>query len=116
MDSENLRIFLEDFVDFLNGVETSCVKMRKQIEKLIGSEVKHSWNPEAIKWEKAEGFKGEFEKSEDVNSLDFKNMVKDLVEHNGKLTRDSYFYWLYPKSTVVGRKLRKTKTESEATP
>ena len=69
---------------------------------------KWSWNPEKIAWSKAQGTKGEYERSEDVDSLDFKSLLKDLAEHKGSLIRDSWFYWSFPKSAVVGRK-RKVK-------
>jgi len=111
LSSEDLKVFLEDFVDFLEGLEASVVKMKMQIAKLVGvaEKQKWNWNPDAIKWEKAEGLKGEFEKSEDVNNPEFKAMLKDLAEHNGKLTRDSYFYWVYRNGSTVGRKKREVK-------
>jgi len=108
MNDENLKIFIEDFMDFLNGLEASIVKLRSQIDKLLGS--KWKWNPDKIKWEKAEGQKGEFEKSEDVNNPEFKAMLKDLAEHGGKLTRDGLFYWTFKNGLTVGRKKRKVKT------
>jgi len=112
-ESECLKLFAEDMLDFLNAVESACVKFKMQIDKLFGpSDVKlkrvWNWKPEAIEWEKAEGFKGEYERSEDVNSLDFKELVKDLASHNGRLTRNDCFYWLFRNGSTVGRK-RKVK-------
>jgi hypothetical protein len=89
----------------LNGLEASCVKLRKQIEKLWGAE-KPTWDPGKIKWSQEEGAKGPFEKSEDVDSLDFKNLIKDLNAQKGKLYRDGYFYWLWQSGSTVGRKLK----------
>lgn len=63
-----------------------------------------NWSPEKISWAKAQGTKGEYERSEDVNSLDFKSMLKDLAEHKGTLTRDNVFYWVFKNGSVVGRK------------
>ena len=63
-----------------------------------------NWDPTAITWQQAEGAKGPFERSEDVNNIDFKNMAKDLTQHNGKLTRKGIFYWLFPSGSTVGRK------------
>ena len=65
-----------------------------------------SWDPSKIAWTKAEGFKGEYERSEDVNSLDFKALLKDLAEHKGTLTRDGLFYWAFQNGSTVGRKKR----------
>jgi hypothetical protein len=33
---EDFELFLEDFCDFLNGLEASVAKMKKQIAKLVG--------------------------------------------------------------------------------
>lgn len=110
MSDEDLRIFLEDLVDWLSNMEAGIVKLKRQIEKLIGASVKAkrewSWNPDAIKWVKAEGFKGDYERSEDVNNLEFKKMLKDLGEHKGKLMREGYFYWTFKNGSTVGRKKR----------
>jgi len=70
---------------------------------------KSSWDPSKIKWTQEEGAKGPFEKSEDLNSLDFKNLIKDLNAQKGKLYRDGYFYWLYQSGSTVGRKLKAEK-------
>ena len=104
MSDDDLKIFIEDFCDFLNGLEASIVKLRAQIDKLCGS--KWKWNPDKIKWEKAEGWKGDYERSEDVNSLDFKELLKDLAQHKGRLTRDGWFYWTFKNGSTVGRKKR----------
>jgi hypothetical protein len=102
---EDLANFIEDFLDMLNGMEASIVKMKQQIVKLVGV-AKFQWNPDKIKWEKAEGQKGEFERSEDVNNPEFKAMLKDLAQHNGRLSREGFFYWVYKNGSTVGRKKR----------
>ena len=106
MKEEDFEIFLEDFVDLLNGMEASIVKMKQQIAKLVGIV---SWNPDKIKWEKTEGWKGEYERSEDVNNPEFKAMLKDLAQHGGKLTRNGMFYWVFKNGSTVGRKKREVK-------
>jgi len=90
---EDFANFLEDFCDFLDSLEEAVQKMKTQIGKLVGviEKQKWDWNPDGIRWVKAEGSKGEFEKSEDFNNPEFKKMLKDLAEHNGKLTRDGVF-------------------------
>jgi hypothetical protein len=47
---EDLANFIEDFLDFLNGLEASVVKMKQQIAKLVGVEEKpkFQWNPDKI--------------------------------------------------------------------
>lgn len=65
---------------------------------------KPTWDPGKIKWSQEEGAKGPFEKSEDVNSSDFKNLIKDLNAHKGKLYQNGWFMWLYSNGATVGRK------------
>ena len=69
---------------------------------------KWSWNPDKIAWSMAQGSKGEYERSENADSLDFKALLKDLAEHKGNLTRDGFFYWSFKNGATVGRK-RKVK-------
>ncbi|MEM0489356.1 MAG: hypothetical protein QW707_09210 [Candidatus Bathyarchaeia archaeon] len=56
---EDLAIFLEDFCEFLNGLEESIARMKRQMAKLVG--VSEDWsvvkaqkpvspNDKAIKW------------------------------------------------------------------
>jgi hypothetical protein len=117
-DSEDLKILTEEVVDFCNGLEALAVKLRKQIEKLLGSEVKPkpkwNWNPEAIKWHRVEGFRGEYERylmegEKAEASPDYKNLLEDLKRHGGRLTRNGYFYWLFKDSASIGRKKREAK-------
>jgi hypothetical protein len=113
MADADLEIFLEDFVDMLNGLEASIIKMKWQIAKLVGVvEEKPKYDIEKIKWEKAQGAKGEFERSEDVNSQDFKELLKDVQAHGGKMTVGNYFVWSFKNGSVLGRKPRK-KAEGE---
>jgi len=67
---------------------------------------KPTWDSNKMKWTQAEGASGPYERSEDVNNLDFKECLKDLEAHQGKLSRDGFFYWKFEKSAVIGRKKR----------
>jgi len=105
MSDEDLKILAEDLLDFLNALEASCVKMKMQIAKLYGPE-KAGWDPAKIKWTQAQGTRGPFEVSDDINNPEFKAMLKDLAAHQGRITREGYFYWTYPNGATVGRKKR----------
>jgi len=110
---EDFANFLEDFCDFLVSLEEAVQKMKQQIAKLVGvAEEKPKYDIEKIKWEKAQGAKGEFERSEDVNSQDFKELLKDVQAHGGKMTIGNYFVWSFKNGCVLGRKPRK-KAEGE---
>jgi len=67
---------------------------------------KPKWDPAKINWTETQGTSGPYQRSEDVNSLDFKEMLKDLTAHNGKLSREGYFYWTFKNGSTVGRKKR----------
>ena len=97
----------EMMLDFMNGVEsgiTAAKELYKERKEL--DEDKSTWDPDKIKWEEAQGASGPYERSEDVNSTDFKSLLKDLAQHNGKLSKEGYFYWLFQNGTTVGRKKR----------
>jgi hypothetical protein len=117
--TEDLKIFLEDFVDFLNAQESSIVKMRLQIEKLLGATAtptalasgspKLPFNASKIKWQDRENKKGKFQCSEDYNSLDHKALLAFLNEHvpSKCVQSEGFFYWVYPNGSTIGRKLKK---------
>lgn len=101
---------LEILVDFANALEAAAVNVKHQIAELTGAKEKSSWDPSKIKWEQAEGSSGPYERSEDVNNLDFKAMLRDLQGHKGKLYRDDYFYWAFENGATVGRKKLKQRS------
>lgn len=64
-----------------------------------------AWDPTKIQWEKRSGANGEYERSvSDSKSVDFKAMMADLDAHQGKLTREGFFYWRFTDNLSVGRK------------
>jgi hypothetical protein len=102
-------------VDFLVKVRDATAMLKdaceERLEKLAPPGCERAqggqWDPAKIKWMQTEGSNGRYEKSEDVNSSDFKAMLKDLAEHQGKLSRDGLFYWKFDGKDIVGRKKRK---------
>jgi hypothetical protein len=101
---------LEVLLEFFNGVEAGMAAAKQRLKERKGlTEKTASGNPANIKWDKAEGFKGNYERSEDVNNPEFKAMLKDLASHNGRLMREGYFYWTFKNGSTVGRKRREAK-------
>ena len=96
-------------IAFLDAAEAG-IAAAKQILKEKGVA---AWDPAKIKWTEEEGFKGKYERSEDMNNLEFKAMLKDLQQHNGTMTDDGYFYWVFQNGSTVGRKQMKKKTGQE---
>jgi hypothetical protein len=70
-----------------------------------------SWDPSKIRWEEAEGFKGRYERTEDINNTEYKAMLKDLAEHKGDLWREGYYYWVFQNGATVGRKKKEKKAK-----
>ena len=101
-------------IAFLDAAEAG-IAAAKQIlkEKGVATTPRITWDPEKIKWTQEEGFKGKYEKSEDVNNLEFKAMLKDLQEHKGRMTHNGFFYWVFTNGSTVGRKEMKKKTSQE---
>ena len=60
-----------------------------------------------IKWTQAEGSKGSYERSGDVENPEFQALLKKLEAHNGKLTQNGFFLWKFSNSSVIGRKKRR---------
>lgn len=96
---------LEILVDLANGLEALAVNVKHQIAQIVEiSEPR--WNPDKIIWTEATGEKGIYERSEDVNNLQFKAMLRDLNNHGGKMNRHGHFYWVFKNGSIVGRKKR----------
>lgn len=80
-----------------------------------GEPVKVSaWDPDKILWVQAEGAKGPYERypaqgQKAESSEDYKAILVDLKAHNGRMTKDGYFYWVFQDGATVGRKPHKGK-------
>jgi hypothetical protein len=97
----------EVLVDFATALESACVNLKRYVLELVNVEDKPLWDPDKIKWEKAQSDKGEYERSEDVDNPEFKALLKDLAGHGGKMNRLGYFYWSFQNGATVGRKKRR---------
>ena len=99
----------ESAVELAKGSLEALIDTWLKGETISGSssEQKQTWDDKKVKWTQAEGSSGPYERSEDVDNLDFKALVKDLAAHKGKLQRNGFFYWLFQSGSIVGRKKRK---------
>ena len=96
---------IDALVKLRDAFRMSADALDEYIESRAPREVAgFTWDPNKIKWVQAEGTSGPYERSEDVDNLDFKEMMKDLASHNGKFQREGYFYWAFQKASIVGRK------------
>ena len=105
MSNEDLAT--QALLEFFNACEAGIAAAKQLIkEAKIGNNPKPTWNPEKIKWEQAQGAAGPYERSQDIDNAEFKNLLKDLAAHQGKLSRNGYFYWAFQNGYTVGRKKR----------
>ena len=93
--------FLTKLCNFLAALEDAAAELRQQIVELASIP---EWDMKNIKWEPAEGPSGPYERSEDVNSRDFKALLKELAMHGGKMRVGDFFMWTFKNGTVIGRK------------
>jgi hypothetical protein len=91
--------------ELVNGQEAGIAAFKQRLGAKKGV-VQISWKQDKIRWEKAEGSSGPYERSEDVNNPEFKTMLKDLAVHGGRLTHEGWFYWVFKNGVTVGRKRR----------
>ena len=57
-----------------------------------------------IKTERTEGRNGYYQKAMEQDPGDYRNFIVDLKAHDGKLTRDGLFCWLFGDGKTVGMK------------
>jgi len=107
--SQKLGEVLARLRDGLQGLQPAVEAINAYLNNLLKSSESGNWNPHKIKWVEDSGFKGPYEryppnqqKAEATD--DYKNMLSDLKTHDGKLTRDGMFYWVFEDATTVGRK------------
>ena len=105
--------FYDAFFSLLDAFEAGVASFKQQFASRKGVSEKPKWDPAKIKWVQVTGASGPYERypaegAKPEATEDYKNLLEDLKSHNGKLTRDGYFYWLFSgDQATVGRKPRK---------
>ena len=126
---DDLKLFLEDFVDYLNGQEASNVKLRRQIETLVGDvKPKAASFPESptfdLKYEAERGAKlGAYEVGyRSLNLVEKWQHCFNVLKANNAVIRSPFHpegytcrYWIYPEK-YQDRIFRKKLTDNEARP
>jgi len=114
MSEEKKPLDVEQRLDALEGkVQTIAIGLNNiltelaRIDNAAEDQKTAPVDLDKIKWIEEEGPKGKYERSEDVNNLEFKRLVKTLAEHDRKMTIGNYFVWLFENGSTVGRKKRK---------
>jgi hypothetical protein len=97
-------------VEFVTKLHDAACMIKDACEEYLetmqqsGSKRAYAWTPEKIQWSDKTGEKGPFQISEDANNPEFRELLKDLAAHKGKLFRDHFFYWTFQNGSTVGRK------------
>jgi hypothetical protein len=112
MKEEDFELFLEDFCDFLNGLEASITKMKMQISKLVGiaEEKPKAVLPEEtfniLKWENEKGSRlGDYQVAyKQQNIPDKWQHAYNILKANNSLIANPlkeegyvYRYWIFPE-------------------
>ena len=114
---ERSELLLAELTKVLSEMRNCCMKLTdlaKSIDEYIQL-VRQTLNQPAysldrIRWVQAEGPRGPYEyadKNSNLGNEDYKALVEDLKRHNGQMTRQGYFLWLFSQEDRVGRKPRK---------
>lgn len=123
MIAEDFEIFLEDFCDLLDGLETSIVKMKQQIGRLKGvAEMFAAVKEEAftcLKFEVMKGAKiGDYKVAyREKNLPEQWNRAFNVLKQNNATISNRYYgdgyqyaYWLYGEGKIYRQKLRQKAT------
>ena len=99
-------------VDSANADEAKAVSIMQQVKAIVAGrkpkpQTDSLADTEEIGFTRLMGASGEYEKSEDFDNARFKALLRTLQAHNGKMTADGYFLWIFPDGKAIGRK-RKT--------
>jgi len=99
-------------VDFVVKLREACAIVMDACEdyleksgmtKIPDKEIQ--WDPNMVVWVKKDGDRGPYELAEpDPNNKVYQAMLQDLKAHDGKLTKDGYFYWVFTDGKAIGRK------------
>jgi len=100
-DEHELSIAKENVEGLLNEwLDTQPSPISQKKAKGISG----TWHPNAVEWQNANGVKGPYQKSVDYENPQHRTMLQDLLDHDGKLRREGYFYWVFSDNKTVGRK------------
>jgi len=97
---------------FVDALDNAVQVLRRE----LGFSRTWSWDPSKIKWVKAEGQKGPYERADPQATDHFKSMRTDLKAHDGTLTRDGLFYWVFRDQATAGRKEKRPRASSPRDP
>ncbi len=105
---EELEKMVYALADYANALESASQTLRDHLQEL-GPRVK-DYDLGQLRWEEREGSSGPYQAATERGNLEppryghWQALVKDLRDHDGKLTKQGYFLWLFQDEKTVGRK------------
>jgi hypothetical protein len=129
-DSEDTKILAEELIDFCNALESIAVKLRVQIEKMLGIAKVEKPKPKVVlsektfnilKWQVEKGNRlGEYEVAyKNQNILDSWQHCFNILKQNSAVIGNrfheegyGYAYWIYPEKyedRIFRKKLNEVK-------
>lgn len=101
MKLETLVTFRDSLQNMVNSINTEIEQLNPDLQTL---------NPERIFWTRTTGRNGTYERypafqqKPDIQNPDYRKLLEDLQNHEGKLQHCGLFYWLFDDSITIGRK------------
>lgn len=108
MDAVSERVLYEKFGEYfglIKSLREAEIAALDDVLSYLYREAVGEYDCSQIQWESVEGPRGPYERASE-DSVDFGLLVKDLEAHEGRLTLDNSFYWLFGDGQTVGRKSR----------
>lgn len=96
-----------EIYEFIARLRDACDQISAEADKLlksVGKRVTKEYDAEKVAWTKAEGSKGSYERAETQENPDYKALLADLKDHNGRMQIKGNFYWLFQDDKTIGRK------------
>ena len=92
-----------DLKNQLNKIEN---QLAEEILAIIGQPLTESksYDLSKIKTERTEGPSGFYQKATEQDNEDYRNLLKSLKAHDGKLTRNGFWIWLFNDEKSIGMK------------
>ena len=94
---------LEGFILLRDGLKMATDGINKIVESTEPKDTPQ-YDLKNIKTERTEGRNGFYDKAVTQDGQDYQNLIADLKAHEGKLTRDGFFCWLFDDGKTVGMK------------
>jgi hypothetical protein len=101
---------VEALVLIRDGLTMTLDGINQFLETTEPKETQPQYIISKIKTERTEGPNGFYQKATEANNHsnpNYEQLLKDLKAHNGKLSRDGVFVWLFNDNLTVGMKQSK---------